>query len=155
MDTLELNTKVDDILWTPSTDNSYSVKTCYVLINDGGIRSQYRKHFWKCYAPLKIKILAWQVTHDKILSRENLVKKGWIGPSNCGFCDCALESTKHIFLHCPVAVAVWGFFLHTTFGINETHIGEIFSLFQYVNFNLNLLGWNMLVLAVLLFGAYG
>ena len=58
MESLKLNTEVDDILWTPSADNSYSVKTCYALINDGGIRSQYRKHIWKYCAPLKIKIFA-------------------------------------------------------------------------------------------------
>ena len=58
MESLDLNTEDDDILWTLSADNSYLVNTCYALINDGGIRSQYRKHIWKCCAPLKIKIFA-------------------------------------------------------------------------------------------------
>ena len=44
MESLDLNTEDDDILWTLSADNSYLVNTCYALINDSGIRSQYRKH---------------------------------------------------------------------------------------------------------------
>ena len=58
MESLQLNSEVDDILWTLFANNSYSVKTCYALINDGGIRSQFCKHIWKCSAPLKIKIFA-------------------------------------------------------------------------------------------------
>ena len=75
LDTLVLNLEDDDILWPPSEDNSFPVKTYYTLINDGGLRSQYRLHIWKSCASLKIKIFAWLVTHNKILSRENFVKK--------------------------------------------------------------------------------
>ena len=149
MESLQLNTEVDVIMWTLTANKFYSVKSCYALINDGGIRSQYNKHIWKCCASLKINIFGWLAMHDKILSEENLIKKGWSGSSNCSICDCILESSEHIFLHCPMAVAVWDFFLYSSSSLIGTHIGDIFSLFQYVKFNLNSIGWNMLVLAVI------
>ena len=39
MESLDLNSENDDILWSPSVDNSFSVKTCYALLNDSGLRS--------------------------------------------------------------------------------------------------------------------
>ena len=51
-------------------------------------------------SPLKTKFFAWLVTHDKILSRENLAKKDWLGSIVCVFCGCEVESTRHIFLQC-------------------------------------------------------
>ena len=75
MESMQLNIEVNVILWTLFANNSFSVKTCYVLINDGRIRLQFSKHIWKCSAPLKIKIFALLVTHDKILSKENLARK--------------------------------------------------------------------------------
>ena len=40
MESLQLNIEVNVILWTLFANNSFSVKTCYVLINDGRIRLQ-------------------------------------------------------------------------------------------------------------------
>ena len=66
MESLQLNTDVDDISWSLTVTKYYSVKLCYVLINDGGIRSQYNKHIWKCCAHLKIIFYGWLAMHDKI-----------------------------------------------------------------------------------------
>ena len=51
LEPLDLNSDDDVILWPPSTDNLFSVKTCYALLNDGGLRSQYRINIWKRCAP--------------------------------------------------------------------------------------------------------
>ena len=59
-----------------------------------------------------------------------------------------MESTDHIFLHYPVALVVWDFFLHNPACTNNIHIDEIFSLSTYVKFTLNLHYWNILVLAI-------
>ena len=148
MESLDLNSEDNDILWSSSADNIFSVKTCYNQLNDGGLRFQFRLNIWKSCVPLKINFFAWLVTYDKILSRENLTKKGWIGSINYVFCGYVLESTDHIFLHCPVVLTVWNFFLHNYNCINNIHICEIFSLFTCVKFNLSLHCWNMLVLAI-------
>ena len=112
MRSLVLNSDNDSISWSASSDNLYSVKSCYALLNDGGFRSQHGMDIWKCSAPLKIKVFTWLVIHDKILSKENLVKKGWLGSLFCVFCDYAVESTMYIF--CSVKLlGVWAFFCIT------------------------------------------
>ena len=82
-----------------------------------------QRDIWKCEAPLKIKVFTWLVIHDKILSKENLAKKGWMGSISCVFCGCAVESSRHIFLQCNVAKGVWTFFLQNSSGLDFTHIG--------------------------------
>ena len=74
MEALELSPDNDSISWSASSDNLYSVKSCYALLNDGGLRSLYGLDIWKCKVPIKTKVFAWLVTHDKILSRENLAQ---------------------------------------------------------------------------------
>lgn len=39
MESLELSFEENNILWTLTMDNIFSVKSCYVLLNDGGLRS--------------------------------------------------------------------------------------------------------------------
>jgi zinc-binding in reverse transcriptase len=41
------------------------------------------------------------VKRDKVLTRLNLIKKGWSGNTKCVFCDCE-ESTNHLFVTCPL-----------------------------------------------------
>ena len=45
--------------------------------------------------------------HQKILTAENLRKKGIEGPSRCIMCKKAEEKQKHLFLDCSFANEVW------------------------------------------------
>ena len=103
LESLVLSSENDAMSWSVSSNKLYSVKSCYAILNDGGLRSQHAMDIWKCKVPLKTKVFTWLVVHDKILSRENLAKKGWLGSIGCVFCGCAMESTRHIFLQCHVA----------------------------------------------------
>jgi len=49
----------------------------------------------------------WLVLHDCILTWDNLLKRGWQGPSICSFCKLNVESTLHIFFHCSFANVTW------------------------------------------------
>ena len=149
MESLSLSSEEDNLQWTLTSNNIFSVKSCYGFLNDGGLRSQFMNSIWKCSAPLKIEVFAWLVTHDKIFSKANFLRKGWTGPPHCVFCGHDMETISHIFLHCSVSLAVCDFFLNNTDCLNTIRIYDIFSLFSLVKFNLNLKGWNMLVLAIL------
>ena len=49
----------DNIMeWTLTPNKDFSVKSCYGFLNDGGLRSKFRKNIWKSAAPLKTKIFA-------------------------------------------------------------------------------------------------
>lgn len=52
--------------------------------NESGL---YHKRIWKGKIQLKIKIFMWLLTNDAILTKDNLVKRKWIGDSSCMFCE--------------------------------------------------------------------
>ena len=135
--------------WILTANNTFSIKSYYVSLNDGGLRSQLRNNIWKSSIPLKIKVFAGLVTHGKVLSRDSLARKGWTGPLHCVFCRHDLETTTHLFLHCPVSLAAWDFFLHDSNCINNIPICDIFSMLNLDKCNLSMHGWNMLVLTVI------
>ena len=49
--------------------------------------------------------------HQKLLTGENLIKRGFFGPFRCFFCHQADESTTHILVECDFAQKVWAFVL--------------------------------------------
>ena len=97
-----LSSEDDSISWMFVENKEFSVKSCYNILNDGGLISAFRTNIWKSIAPLKVKIFSWLVFHGKILSQVNLIKRGWTGPLYCDICGFYEESFSHIFLHCPI-----------------------------------------------------
>ncbi|CAI8607673.1 unnamed protein product [Vicia faba] len=64
---------------------------------------------WNCLISLKISILAWRVWQNRLLTRDNLVKRDILDESqnSCPF-DCAKEENiSHIFFECPSTLATW------------------------------------------------
>lgn len=65
------------------------------------------KKVWKFKIPLKIKIFIWLFAKNKILTKDNLFKKGWRkGDKKCQFCHLE-ETVQHLFFECPVAKLLW------------------------------------------------
>ena len=106
-------------------------------------------HIWKAAVPLKVKVFAWLATHDKTLSRERLGRRGWNGSQICEICRLHVETNAHIFLHCPFAIGIWEFFSFDMACILDTHIVDVFSLFQFSKFIITRQCWCILVLSIL------
>lgn len=65
------------------------------------------KKLWRFKIPLKIKIFLWLLLRGRILTKDNLFKRGWKkGDAKCQFCD-QLESIQHLFFDCPLARLIW------------------------------------------------
>lgn len=65
------------------------------------------KKFWYIKAPLKIRVFLWLFLKNKILTKDNLYKRGWRkGDKICQFC-CREESIQHLFFECPLAKLIW------------------------------------------------
>lgn len=58
----------------------------------------------------------WFVHKGVVLTKDNLVKRRWVGSSGCCFCD-QDETIKHLFLDCPLAKLLWRT-LHIAFNVN-------------------------------------
>jgi ribonuclease HI len=75
---------------------------------------------------LKIKLFTWLSVEDKILTWENLLKKGWEGPSFCPLCSGGPDSVKHLFIYCSFTLQVWQK-LYFAFQINTLWEGDSLS----------------------------
>ena len=55
----------------------------------------------------KIDIFNWLLCHNRILTADNLRRKGFHGPSRCYLCLANEENAQHLFLECRYAEDVW------------------------------------------------
>lgn len=62
--------------------------------------------WWILSISPKIRVFMWLVTHNSILTKDNLLIRGWVGPLNCQFCSYD-ETIDHLFLNCTLAQRVW------------------------------------------------
>jgi hypothetical protein len=64
---------------------------------------------WKDLVPPKIKVFIWQLMHNSLWTREFLSYKHITShqQASCPFCDCDIESYKHLFLHCLEPWKLW------------------------------------------------
>jgi hypothetical protein len=57
----------------------------------------------------------WFLHQKVILTKDNLIKRQWIGNEKCCFCD-NKESIQHLYFECPLAKIIWRI-IHVTFGL--------------------------------------
>ena len=58
------------------------------------------KVIWKFWAPPKVGIFAWEATWGKILTLDNLQRRGRVVANRYYFCGKEEETCNHILLHC-------------------------------------------------------
>ncbi|GAU37587.1 hypothetical protein TSUD_395600 [Trifolium subterraneum] len=67
-------------------------------------------HLWESPAPSKVVAFSWKLLYDRIPTRRKLEARGLLGldtPWECVGCVGNVESSSHLFLHCPSAMMVW------------------------------------------------
>eukprot|EP00253_Pinus_taeda_P031603 PITA_31603 len=100
----------EDILrWGKSMKGSFTVKEAYYLI---GVQERMEinpewKIIWEGKWWPKIALFAWLVGKDRILTWDNIQKRGLLGPSKCSLCNKENETQNHILNNCWYAVKIW------------------------------------------------
>lgn len=95
----------DSFRWKLMGNGVFSVKSMYLdLINSDPIPRSI--HIWKVKVPLRIKIFMWFVHKQMILTKDNLLKRRWVGSVRYCFCD-QDETIQHLFIDCPIAKLLW------------------------------------------------
>ena len=62
---------------------------------------------WRTPAPVKVAFLVWEASHWKILTIDNLQKRGITLVNRCFMCKDESESVDHSLLQCKVARVLW------------------------------------------------
>lgn len=55
----------------------------------------------------KINFFSWLLAHRKVLTGENLAKRGILGPHRCPLCCSEEETIEHLFIECDYACQMW------------------------------------------------
>lgn len=100
-------THTDKLVWTANPSGSFSVKSAYNLLVASFNDCYSWKEVWNSQLIPKINFFWWTTLHGKILTIDNLKRRGFTLANKCVMCNCAEESINHLFIHCPFASGVW------------------------------------------------
>jgi zinc-binding in reverse transcriptase len=111
-----LNTQEDSYIWRWKNKGLFTTNSCYSWLDFGGVENNQYQLIWSASIPLKIKICLWLVRKNKILTKENLQKRGWRGQNECIFV--MLMKQLIIYLYTVQLLLVFG---HGLQGITTFH----------------------------------
>ena len=64
-------------------------------------------HNWNNKTLPKIDAFIWILTHQRLLTGENLERRGHAGPFRCPLCVANTETISHLFFNCPYTISIW------------------------------------------------
>ena len=91
-------------------DNEFSVKIMYKgLDHSPAIEFPYRS-VWNSTVPLKIGFFTWEASWGKVLTLDQLKRRGRALANRCFLCEEDEETIEHMLIHCSKARMVWDLF---------------------------------------------
>jgi hypothetical protein len=121
---VRLNDREDKFRWGHTENGIFTVRSMYNTIIVQNIWEN--RLLWKLKLPLKIKIFLWYLNKGVTLTKDNLVRRNWMGNTKCVFCDCE-ENIQHLFFDCHYAKFLWRA-LQFTFNIQSPmSINDMFT----------------------------
>ena len=96
----------DAIIWKLEANGIYTVSSLYAVVNFRLVMPVDVHKVWSIKVPPKIHFFLWLLTHNKLLTRDNLSKRQHLDDASCIFCS-EPETSTHVFFECVVAKVVW------------------------------------------------
>jgi hypothetical protein len=85
VDEIQLSEGKDRVKWKIGTSGQFRVKDLYLQMRAEGSFPQ--KFMWKIKIPMKVRIFLWLMIKCSVLTKDNLLRRGWTGDSHCHFCS--------------------------------------------------------------------
>jgi zinc-binding in reverse transcriptase len=128
LSTISLNTQEDSYIWRWNNKGIFTTNSCYSWLDFGGVENTQYQLVWSASIPLKIKMFLWLVRKNKILTKDNLQKRGWRGQTKCIFCK-AHETIDHIFIHCSIITCIWSWIAsYNNFSFSIQTVDELWQI---------------------------
>jgi hypothetical protein len=121
---------VDRICWSPSKRKIFEVSSFFGVLSlssdryEVGCSSFPWKGIWKVKVLRQVSFFVWTASLGKILTLNNLRKRGLIVVEWCCMCKRSGESINHLLLHCEVAHTLWSV-LFSLFGVKWVMNGRV------------------------------
>jgi hypothetical protein len=109
--------EVDNLLWTPSSNQKFTVKSYYTLLQSGEHSYFPWRSVWKVKVPPRVAFFLWTAALDRILMVDTLKKRGFTLGNWCCLCKMNEETTNHLLIHCEYTSALWQLILNL-FGVS-------------------------------------
>lgn len=108
---ITLTSQLDRLRWSwcdsggePTTKTAY---LAYASTMQVDTRQWWHTVLWKWNAPLKILCFMWLILMNKVLTMDNYMRRGGMGPNVCLLCLQSAETIEHLFVHCPTTLQLW------------------------------------------------
>ncbi|WJZ92487.1 hypothetical protein VitviT2T_011477 [Vitis vinifera] len=122
----------DKMVWTTSKSGVFSVKSLYSILEPGGSAMFPYIGIWKASVPPKVAFFAWEASWGKILTLDQLQRRGYSLANRCFLCLAEAETVDHLLLHCVMTRTLWNL-LFSLFGVEWVLSGTVKE---------TLLGWH-------------
>ncbi|XBJ27668.1 hypothetical protein VPH35_004899 [Triticum aestivum] len=107
MQTIQLSTSHDSIVWKRSNNGNYTAKSAYEAQFIGRIPQQQLEVVWKANTRGKVKFYIWLLLQNRNWTTDRLARGEWPHNPICPLCDQAPETALHLLLRCPYAKELW------------------------------------------------
>ncbi|KAL4319432.1 hypothetical protein GQ457_18G015740 [Hibiscus cannabinus] len=100
----------DQPFWRWESNGQFSARSAYgYLISDAtnGIDMIWKK-IWKLKVPHRVRLFAWLVWHERLLTNVERVRHHMTTSAHCEICGCRREDMDHVLRLCTAAREVWG-----------------------------------------------
>ena len=103
--------KRNNIVWKVAKNGSFTVKENFIHLERVNHPLVPVKLLWNSCIPTKVSFFTWEVWWDKMLTMDQLKRRGHYIASKCPFCRKNEEALEHLLVHCPM---IWGFWAALT-----------------------------------------
>jgi len=97
----------DTLVWKWTQHGLYSSNSAYRAQFLGSYINHKISLIWRARTENKCKFFAWVLIRNKLLTTDNLARRGWPHQPSYALCNGPLESGLHLCLTCPFAQEVW------------------------------------------------
>jgi zinc-binding in reverse transcriptase len=94
----------DTVIWIRHSTGKFSSKSAYPFITGIPAVTTGAQHLWSIPAPPRVQIFIWLKTQNKILTFDNLIKRGWQMTNICYMCRSQEETVRHLFHECSFVI---------------------------------------------------
>ena len=99
-------TEGDALVWQYGSKGIYTTQSLYAVINFRGVRPVFIPSVWKIQILPRVQVFLWLLSHNKLMTADNLIKRNIFKPLRCQFCN-ENESIPHLFFDCIAAKNIW------------------------------------------------